>query len=64
MTTKAESKEDSMCDHDHDGLEWDDIALIGALSEGLAEERKQCERIRKEMEEEKEKGDEEDKDSE
>jgi len=35
-----------------------DIALIGALSESLAEERKECERIRREMEEEQEKGDE------
>jgi hypothetical protein len=39
-----------MCDHD--GLDWEDIALIGALSESLTEERKECERIRKEMEEE------------
>jgi hypothetical protein len=46
-----------MCDHD--GLDWEDIALIGALSESLAEDRKECERIRKEMEEDK-KRDEED----
>ena len=44
-----------MCDHDHDGLDWEDIALIGALSESLAKERKECERIRREMEEEQEK---------
>jgi hypothetical protein len=48
-----------MCDHDNDGLDWEDIALIGALSESLAEERKECERIRKEMEEEQERGEEE-----
>jgi len=50
-----------MCDHDDgfDGLDWEDIALIGALSESLAE-RKECERIRKEMEEEQEKDEEED----
>ena len=42
-----------MCDHDDglDGLEWDDIALIGALSESLAEEERKRERIRREMEE-------------
>ena len=45
-----------MCDHDDgfDGFDWQDIALIGALSESLAEERKDCEQIRKEMEEEQE----------
>jgi hypothetical protein len=42
-----------MCDFD--GLDWMDIALIGSLSESLAEERKECERIRKEMEEDLEK---------
>jgi hypothetical protein len=54
-----------MCDHDNgfDGLDWEDIALIGALSESLAEERKECERIRRELEEEQEKDDEEDDDS-
>jgi hypothetical protein len=43
-----------MCDHDDsfDGLDWEDIALIGALSESLAEEEKERERIRREMEEE------------
>ena len=52
-----------MCDHDDgfDGFDWQDIALIGALSESLAEEERERERIRKEMEEEQEK-DEEDKD--
>jgi hypothetical protein len=55
-----------MCDHDDgfDGLDWQDIALIGALSESFAEEERERERIRREMEEEQEKGDEEDKDSE
>ena len=48
-----------MCDHD--GLDWEDIALIGALSESLAEELKERERLRREMEEEQEK-DEEDED--
>jgi hypothetical protein len=42
-----------MCDHD--GLDWEDIALIGALSESLAEERKECERIKKKMEGEQDK---------
>jgi hypothetical protein len=42
-----------MCDHD--GLDWEDIALIGALSESLAEEEKERERIRREMEVEQEK---------
>jgi hypothetical protein len=41
-----------MCDHD--GLDWEDIALAGALAEEMAEERKECERIRKEKEEEEE----------
>jgi hypothetical protein len=48
-----------MCDHDGPG--WDDIALIGALSESLADEERERERIRREMEaeqEEDEKGDE------
>jgi hypothetical protein len=46
-----------MCDHDDgfDGLDWQDIALAGALVESLAEQRKECERIRREMEEEQEK---------
>jgi hypothetical protein len=42
-----------MCDFD--GPDWEDIALIGALSESLAEEEKERERIRREMEEEQEK---------
>jgi hypothetical protein len=41
-----------MCDHD--GLDWEEIALIGALSESIAEEERERERIRKEMEEEQE----------
>jgi hypothetical protein len=45
-----------MCDHD--GLDWDDIALIGALSESFAAEERERERIRKEMEEEQEKDEE------
>jgi hypothetical protein len=51
-----------MCDHD--GLDWEEIALIGALSENLAEERKECERIRKEMEQEKDEEDDVDEDKE
>jgi hypothetical protein len=56
-------KEEIMCDHDDgfDGLDWEDIALIGALSESLAVEEKERERIRKEMggeQEEDEKSDE------
>jgi len=43
-----------MCDHDHDGFDWEDIGLAGALAEEMAEERKECERIRMEMEEEQE----------
>jgi hypothetical protein len=46
-----------MCDHDDgsDGLDWEDIALIGALSESLAEEKRERERLRKEVESEQEK---------
>jgi|WetSurMetagenome_2_1015567.scaffolds.fasta_scaffold72540_2 hypothetical protein len=36
-----------MCDHD--GLDWGEIALIGALSESLSEEEKERERLRKEL---------------
>jgi hypothetical protein len=47
-----------MCDHDDgfDGFDWQDIALIGALSESIAEEERERERIRREMEEEQEEG--------
>ena len=55
MTTKAESKEELMCDHDHDGLDWEDIGLAGALAEEMAEEEKERERLRKETESGKEK---------
>ena len=41
-----------MCDHD--GPDWLDIALAGALAEEIAEERKKCERIKREMEEDQE----------
>jgi hypothetical protein len=49
-----------MCDHDDgfDGLDWQDLALIGSLTEFLAEERKECEQIRKEVEQEQEKDEE------
>jgi hypothetical protein len=46
----TESKEVSMCNHDHDGPDWMDIGLAGALAEEMAEEEKERERIRKEME--------------
>jgi len=38
-------------------LDWEDIALAGALAEEISESLKECERIRKEMEEEQEKVD-------
>jgi hypothetical protein len=41
-----------MCDFD--GLDWEDIAMAGALVEELAEGEKEIERIRKEIEEERE----------
>ena len=54
-----------MCDHDDgfDGLDWKDIALIGAISENLAEEEKERERNRREMEDEQDKDDGKDEDS-
>jgi hypothetical protein len=39
----------------HDGLDWDDIALAGALDEEIAETEKERERLRTEVEEEQEK---------
>jgi len=53
VTTKAESKEVLMCNHD--GLDWEDIGLAGALAEEMAEEEKERERLRKETESGKEK---------
>ena len=46
-----------MCDYDNgfDGLDWKDMALIGSLAEFLAEKRKECERLRKDVETEQEK---------
>ncbi len=44
-----------MCDHD--GLDWEDIGLVGALAEEMAEEEKERERLRKEVEPEQEKDD-------
>ena len=41
-----------------DGLDWEDIALIGALSESFAEEKRERERIRREMEKEQDEDDE------
>jgi hypothetical protein len=42
-----------MCDHNDgfDGLDWQDIALAGALAEEMAEEEKECERLRKDLSE-------------
>jgi hypothetical protein len=37
-----------MCDFD--GPDWMDIALAGALAEGMAEEQKELERLRRDME--------------
>jgi hypothetical protein len=36
-----------MCDHDHDGLDWEDIGLAGALAEEIAEEEKERQRVRR-----------------
>jgi hypothetical protein len=36
-----------MCDHD--GPDWMDIGLAGALAEEMAEEEKERERLRKEL---------------
>jgi hypothetical protein len=49
-----------MCDHDDgfDGLDWEGIALIGALSESLAEEERERLKAQKEVEQEQEKEDE------
>ena len=40
---------------DHDGLDWEDIALAGALAEEIAQTEKERERLRTEVEEEQEK---------
>jgi hypothetical protein len=37
-----------MCDHD--GLDWKDIGLAGALAEEMAEEERERERLRRDME--------------
>jgi hypothetical protein len=42
-----------MCDFD--GLDWEDIALVGALAEEMAEAEKERERLRREVEPEQEK---------
>jgi hypothetical protein len=44
------SKEISMCDHD--GLDWEDIGLAGALAEEMAEEQKELERMERELSQE------------
>jgi hypothetical protein len=44
-----------MCDHD--GLDWEDIGLAGALAEEIADEERERERLRKEVEPENDKKD-------
>ncbi len=39
-----------MCDHD--GIDWEDIAMAGALAEEIAKEERERERLRKEAERE------------
>jgi len=41
-----------MCDHDdgYDGLDWEDIALAGALAEEMAEEERERLKAQKEVE--------------
>jgi len=39
-----------MCDHD--GLDWEDIGLAGALAEEMAEEQKELERMERELSQE------------
>jgi hypothetical protein len=48
-----------MCNHDDsfDGFDWMDIALIAALSECLAEEQKEMERLKRELSKEDENDD-------
>ena len=41
-----------MSDHDYDGLDWEDIALAGALAEQMAEEQKELERLKRQFQEE------------
>jgi hypothetical protein len=48
-------KEVYMCDHDHDGPNWQDIGLAGALAEEISKAELEAERIRREIEEEQEK---------
>ena len=43
-----------MCDHDHEGLDWEDIVLAGSLAEEIFEAEREKERIRREMGEEQE----------
>ena len=43
-----------MCDHDHEGLDWEDVVLAGSLAEEIFEAEREKERIRREMGEEQE----------
>jgi hypothetical protein len=47
-------KEGLMCDHDHEGLDWEDVVLAGSLAEEIFEAEREKERIRREMGEEQE----------
>jgi len=38
-----------MCDHEDEGLDWEDIALAGALAVEMAEDEREKERLRKKM---------------
>jgi hypothetical protein len=42
---------------DHEGLDWEDIALAGALAEEMAEEEKELERMERELSKEDENDD-------
>ena len=53
-------KEDTMSDHD--GLDWEDIALAGSLAEEIFEAEREKERIRKELSENEEDVDEDNED--
>lgn len=39
-----------MCDHDHDGIDWENITLAGALAEETAEKERESEQTRREIE--------------
>jgi hypothetical protein len=43
-----------MCDHDHDGVDWKDIGLAGALAEEMADEERERLKAQREVEKEQE----------